>query len=75
MDNADNHLPGQQPEMSLFPVKEVEVEGIQMGVLNNGTPYLTIDPPLKLFIEKHQSIPVAGNTGMTGLVFYPEYSL
>lgn len=42
MDNTDNHLPGQQLEMSLFPVKEVEVEGIQMGVLNNGTPYLTM---------------------------------
>lgn len=42
MDNGDRHLPGQQLEMSLFAVKEVEVEGVQMGVLNNGTPYLTM---------------------------------
>ena len=30
---------GEQQE--LFPVKEVEVDGIQMGVLSDGTPYLT----------------------------------
>lgn len=42
MDNEDKHLPGQQLEMEIFPVKEVEVEGIQMGVLNNGIPYLTM---------------------------------
>jgi hypothetical protein len=30
-----------QYEMNLFPVKEVEVDGIQMGVLSDGTPYLT----------------------------------
>ncbi|WP_244967893.1 hypothetical protein [Xenorhabdus budapestensis] len=33
---------GQQQELELFPVKEIEVDGIQMGVLNNGTPYLTV---------------------------------
>lgn len=32
----------QQQELELFPVKEIEVDGIQMGVLNNGTPYLTM---------------------------------
>lgn len=33
---------GQQQKLELFPVKEIEVDGIQMGVLNNGTPYLTM---------------------------------
>lgn len=42
MDNVDKHLPGQQLEIEVFPVKEVEVEGVQMGVLNNGIPYLTM---------------------------------
>ncbi|MGE7139171.1 hypothetical protein ACQKIE_16210 [Luteibacter sp. NPDC031894] len=29
------------PQGELFAVREVEVDGIQMGVLNDGTPYLT----------------------------------
>lgn len=29
-------------QLDLFPVKEVEVDGIQMGVLSDGTPYLTM---------------------------------
>lgn len=33
---------GQQSQMTLFPVAEVEVDGIQMGVLSDGTPYLTM---------------------------------
>lgn len=33
---------GQQSQMTLFPVTEVEVDGIQMGVLSDGTPYLTM---------------------------------
>ncbi|WP_165707446.1 hypothetical protein [Pectobacterium polaris] len=39
-----SYLPssGQQPELDLFPVREVEIDGIQMGVLNNGIPYLTM---------------------------------
>ncbi|HDJ1441637.1 TPA: hypothetical protein PPN70_004087 [Serratia rubidaea] len=32
----------QQQNLELFPVREIEVDGIQMGVLNNGTPYLTM---------------------------------
>ena len=32
----------QHPQMELFPVKEAEVDGIQMGVLSDGTPYLTM---------------------------------
>jgi hypothetical protein len=29
-------------QLELFPVTEVEVDGIQMGVLSDGTPYLTL---------------------------------
>ena len=32
----------QQPQQRLFPVTEVEVDGFQMGVLSDGTPYLTM---------------------------------
>lgn len=42
MDKDKSLLPGQQLEIDIFPVKEVEREGIQMGVLNNGSPYLTM---------------------------------
>ena len=31
-----------QHDIELFPVKEAEVNGIQMGVLNDGTPYLSL---------------------------------
>lgn len=31
----------QHPQLEIFPVREVEIDGIQMGVLNDGTPYLT----------------------------------
>lgn len=34
--------PPGHPQLRLFPVKEVEVDGIQMGVLSDGTPYLTL---------------------------------
>jgi hypothetical protein len=34
---------GHQPkQIALFPVTEVEVDGIQMGVLSDGTPFLTL---------------------------------
>lgn len=37
-----NSLAEQRPEqMELLPVREVEIDGIQMGVLSDGTPYLT----------------------------------
>src|SRR5690606_42020036 len=36
-----NELVEQHPQLDLFPIKEVEIDGIQMGVLNDGTPYLT----------------------------------
>ena len=32
----------QQPQASLFPISEVEFDGVQMGVLSDGTPYLTM---------------------------------
>ncbi|MCC3749722.1 hypothetical protein LLQ46_22960 [Rouxiella badensis] len=56
MDNEDKHLPGQQLEMAIFPVKEVEVEGVQMGVLNNGTPYLTMRGLARLCGVDHTAI-------------------
>lgn len=31
-----------QENLSLFPVKEIEQNGVQMGVLNDGSPYLTL---------------------------------
>ncbi|EFF3081965.1 hypothetical protein B8Z50_001477 [Escherichia coli] len=37
-----SHQSAHQQEMSLFPVKEVEVNGVQMGVLNDGTPFLSL---------------------------------
>lgn len=33
---------GEQLNLDLIPVREVEVDGVQMGVLANGTPYLTM---------------------------------
>lgn len=35
------HRPAEK-QMTLFPVTEVEVDGIGMGVLSDGTPYLTL---------------------------------
>ncbi|MDX6496973.1 MAG: hypothetical protein QOG23_233 [Blastocatellia bacterium] len=32
----------QQKQITLFPVTEVEVDGIQMGVLSDGSPFLTL---------------------------------
>ncbi|MCW0380666.1 hypothetical protein NB697_003512 [Xanthomonas sacchari] len=29
------------PQLQLLPVREVEIDGVQMGVLSDGTPYLT----------------------------------
>ncbi|MFU9135598.1 hypothetical protein [Erwinia tasmaniensis] len=42
MDNQESMPSYRQGEIALFPVKEKEVDGIQMGVLNDGTPYLTM---------------------------------
>lgn len=42
MDTPNLPSSGQQQNLDLFPVKEIEVDGIQMGVLNDGTPYLTM---------------------------------
>lgn len=56
MDIIDKYLPGQQLEMEIFPVKEVEVQGIQMGVLNNGIPYLTMRGLSRLCGVDHAAI-------------------
>lgn len=32
----------QSKQLNLFSVTEVEIDGIQMGVLSDGTPYLTL---------------------------------
>ncbi|AVJ60464.2 TPA: hypothetical protein P8677_002721 [Klebsiella pneumoniae] len=40
MDNLPS--PGEQLDLNLIPIREVEIDGIQMGVLANGTPYLTM---------------------------------
>lgn len=37
-----NHQVGQQQEFGLFPIAELEVNGLPMGVLSDGTPYLTM---------------------------------
>lgn len=42
MDRINQGLVAHQGEMVLFPVKEVEVNGVQMGVLNDGTPFLSL---------------------------------
>lgn len=42
VNQKNNHFDHQpQIELDLFPVTETEVDGVQMGVLSNGTPYLT----------------------------------
>ena len=41
MVNEINPISPRQGNLQLFPVKEVEIEGVAMGVLNDGTPYLT----------------------------------
>lgn len=41
MVNQIRPISPRQGNLQLFPVKEVEVEGVAMGVLNDGTPYLT----------------------------------
>lgn len=46
----------------LFPVAEIEVDGIQMGVLNDGTPYLTLRGLARLCGIDHTSIlPLTNN--------------
>jgi hypothetical protein len=60
-DNRVLVIPGskRQPEkgqLSLFPVKEVEVDGIQMGVLSDGTPYLTLRGLARMCGINHTSL-------------------
>lgn len=47
MPNNQNIIPidpqnGDHHQLELFPVAEVEIDGIQMGVLSDGTPYLSL---------------------------------
>jgi hypothetical protein len=42
MDNPITALVGQHSQQNLFPITEIEVDGIQMGILSDGTPYLTL---------------------------------
>ncbi|MEG0281344.1 MAG: hypothetical protein RR686_19025 [Morganella sp. (in: enterobacteria)] len=42
MDNNKFPSKGDQLDLPLKPVMEAEIEGIQMGVLSDGTPYLTM---------------------------------
>lgn len=41
MNNNSRQLVPRQQKLDLFPVKEVEIDGVQMGVMSDGTPYLT----------------------------------
>lgn len=43
MNSSKDLVVGQQQEFELFAVKEIELNGIQMGILNDGTPYLTLN--------------------------------
>lgn len=40
--SADLPPNGQQAQIELFPITEIEFDGVQMGVLSDGTPYLTM---------------------------------
>jgi len=42
MDNLPLMLSGHQLEMQLYPIKEADIDGIQMGVMNDGSPFLTL---------------------------------
>ena len=49
-------------QIELFPVREIEVDGIQMGVLNDGTPYLTLRGLSRMCGIHHSSLhELAGN--------------
>lgn len=53
---------GHQPQIELFPVTETEVDGVQMGVLSNGTPYLTARGLARMCGVDHSAIiRLAGN--------------
>jgi len=42
MDRFNPPTKGEQLDLNLRAIREVEIDGIQMGVLSNGTPYLTM---------------------------------
>lgn len=47
---------GHHPQLPLFPVAEREIDGVQMGVLNDGTPYLTTRGLARMCGVEHTSI-------------------
>lgn len=53
MDNLDLILSGQQVPLELYPVKEADIDGIQMGVLNDGSPFLTLRGLARLCAVDH----------------------
>ncbi|WP_246876411.1 hypothetical protein [Pantoea ananatis] len=42
MDNLNLLLSGQQLELEIYPIKEADIDGVQMGVMNDGSPFLTL---------------------------------
>lgn len=56
MDSSNLPSIGPQIKMDLFPVKEVEINGIQMGVLSDGTPYLSLRGLAKLCGVDHKTL-------------------
>ncbi|WP_199746103.1 hypothetical protein [Enterobacter huaxiensis] len=53
MDNLDLVLSGQQINLELYPVKEADIDGIQMGVMNDGSPFLTLRGLARLCAVDH----------------------
>ncbi|MDU1875969.1 hypothetical protein RYZ59_22970 [Citrobacter sp. HN-141] len=53
MDNLDLVLSGQQIGLALYPVKEADIDGVQMGVMNDGSPFLTLRGLARLCAVDH----------------------
>ncbi|WP_353614052.1 hypothetical protein [Mangrovibacter phragmitis] len=56
MDNLDLVLSGQQINLELYPVKEADIDGIQMGVMNDGSPFLTLRGLARLCAVDHATL-------------------
>ncbi|WP_437609612.1 hypothetical protein [Erwinia sp. V71] len=53
MDKLDLVLSGQQIPLDLYSVKEADIDGVQMGVLNDGSPFLTLRGLARLCAVDH----------------------
>lgn len=42
MDNLGLVISGQQIGLALYPVKKADIDGVQVGVMNDGSPFLTL---------------------------------